>query len=82
MALLYGGIAKEFGWTFSEIDELTMADLEDLNTFAVDFARRSRHALEAPNTEPPREISEEEWQRLCAREKAFAADANQRNPFL
>jgi hypothetical protein len=84
MALLYGRILTATGWAFPHIDELTMTDVEDLNEFWKEQAG-SGTTFEAttPQSVEPREITEEEWKRICEREKAWADSNNgPGNPFL
>lgn len=61
------------------IDQLTMADLADLNTFSLAEAQRAGRMIETPSfaseSPPPiaPEVTEEEWQRICAEQRAEVA---------
>jgi hypothetical protein len=62
-----------------------MSDLEDLGTYWRAQPHDGVHdvAVTMPPTDAPREVSEEQFRRICAEEQAFAAkNGGPRNPFV
>lgn len=96
MAKLYWRIAEATGWTYAEIDAMRMRDFNEmigcwredppLPLVVRAYLGAGSAAVEPDDDEPqePREITEEEWQRMIAREKAEVDRINRqmtRSPF-
>jgi hypothetical protein len=78
---VYWLLARETGWTYPEIDALLVTDF---NEIAEQWgAQAAPDGVQVAAPAAPREVTEEEWKRICAAEQGFAEKhGGPRNPFL
>lgn len=71
-------LASEFGWTYREIDELPMRDVEDI---VETLNERAGPAVEHVEPAPSGPITPEEFARMEASMRAFAEADKPRSPW-
>jgi hypothetical protein len=76
---IYGRIAREFGWTYPEIDALPWPDLKEILATIGEWEGKPAPAEYAPEVHAgARVVTAEELERICASERAFADASGRR----